>query len=51
VLKFLLNTGVLLTNRLLIWDGTQARAEEICVEKNPSCESCGMGEKIKKEKK
>jgi adenylyltransferase/sulfurtransferase len=43
VLKFLLGTGNLLAGRLLLWDGLQARASEICVERNPSCEVCGTG--------
>jgi adenylyltransferase/sulfurtransferase len=41
VIKYLTKTGELLTNRLFIWDGQQAHAEEICVERNPSCEACG----------
>jgi molybdopterin-synthase adenylyltransferase len=40
VIKFLLGSGELLTGRLFIWDGMQARAEEICVERNPGCEAC-----------
>jgi adenylyltransferase/sulfurtransferase len=45
VLKFLLGTGNLLTNRLFLWDGMQAQASEICVERNPCCEVCGDGRK------
>ena len=41
VLKYLLGRGHLLTNRLFMWDGLQGHAEEICVERNPSCEACG----------
>jgi adenylyltransferase/sulfurtransferase len=41
VLKFLLGTGNLLAGRLFLWDGLGARASEICVERNPSCEACG----------
>ncbi len=41
VLKFLLGTGELLENRLLLWDGAEARATEVRVEKNPSCPACG----------
>jgi adenylyltransferase/sulfurtransferase len=41
VIKFLLGIGDLLTGRLLIWDGMQAHAEEICVERNPACSACG----------
>ena len=40
VLKYFLGMGELLTGRLMIWDGLQARAEEICVERNPACEAC-----------
>ncbi len=43
VLKYLLGTGDLLANRLLIWDGMTAHAEEIAVVKNPACISCGTG--------
>ena len=43
VLKYLLGTGDLLANRLLIWDGMAMHAEEIAVEKNPACPSCGRG--------
>jgi adenylyltransferase/sulfurtransferase len=41
VLKYFLGIGELLTGRLMIWDGLQARAEEIHVERNPGCEACG----------
>ncbi|MEN6396203.1 MAG: HesA/MoeB/ThiF family protein [Methanoregula sp.] len=41
VLKYLLGTGELLANRLLIWDGMTAHAEEIAVVRNPACPSCG----------
>ncbi len=43
VLKYFLKTGDLLANRLFIWDGLQAHAEELCVEKNPRCAVCGDG--------
>ena len=36
VLKYLLKNGELLTNRLFIWDGMQAHAEEICMERDPA---------------
>jgi molybdopterin-synthase adenylyltransferase len=52
VIKYLTGTGDLLTNRLFIWDGMQAHAEEICIERNPSCEACGgTGKKTKAGKK
>jgi adenylyltransferase/sulfurtransferase len=41
VIKYLTGTGDLLANRLFIWDGMQSHAEEIRIEKNPSCEACG----------
>jgi adenylyltransferase/sulfurtransferase len=47
VIKYLIGSGELLTNRLFIWDGMQAHAEEICVERNPVCEACS-GMTIKK---
>jgi adenylyltransferase/sulfurtransferase len=43
VLKFLLGTGELLAGRLLLWDGMQAQASEVCVERNPLCRVCGDG--------
>ncbi|MFA6362963.1 ThiF family adenylyltransferase [Methanoregula sp.] len=48
VLKYLLGTGELLANRLLIWDGMTAHAEEISVVRNPACMSCGSGPAPKK---
>jgi adenylyltransferase/sulfurtransferase len=45
VLKYLLGISEMLTGRLFIWDGLQAHAEEICVERNPACEACGGMEK------
>ena len=41
VLKYLLKSGELLTNRLFIWDGIQAHAEEIRMERDPRCTACG----------
>jgi adenylyltransferase/sulfurtransferase len=40
VVKYLLVTGDLLTNRLLLWDGMQCRCEEVLVERNPGCPVC-----------
>jgi adenylyltransferase/sulfurtransferase len=52
VLKYLLGIGELLTGRLFIWDGMQAHAEEICVERNRACEACGgMAKKTRARKK
>ncbi|HVP97134.1 HesA/MoeB/ThiF family protein [Methanoregula sp.] len=42
VLKYILGTGDLLTNRLLIWDGMAMHAEEIRFEQNPACPACGV---------
>jgi len=50
VLKYLLNDGELLTNRLFIWDGMQAHTEEIALERDPRCAACGDST-IKKRKK
>ncbi len=48
VIKYLTGTGDLLTNRLFLWDGMQSHAEEIRIERNPSCEACsGMGKENK----
>jgi len=41
VIKYLLGSGLLLMGRLFIWDGMQAHADEICVERNPACVACG----------
>jgi adenylyltransferase/sulfurtransferase len=50
VLKYLLNDGELLTNRLFIWDGMQVHTEEIALERDPRCAACGDST-IKKRKK
>ncbi len=36
VIKYLTGSGELLAGRLFIWDGMQAHAEEIRVERNPA---------------
>jgi adenylyltransferase/sulfurtransferase len=41
VLKYLLGRGNLLTNRLFMWDGLESHSEEIIVETNPCCVTCG----------
>lgn len=43
VVTYLINDGRLLTNRLFIWDGLEAHAEEIIVDRNPACPVCGDG--------
>jgi adenylyltransferase/sulfurtransferase len=40
VIKLLVRDGRLLTGRLLIWDGLEAHAEEICVARDPKCPAC-----------
>jgi adenylyltransferase/sulfurtransferase len=50
VIKYLLNIGGLLTNRLFIWDGMQASAEEIHVERDPHCEACGTKKGMKRKR-
>jgi len=45
VLKYLLGTGKLLENRLFLWDGLGAFTEEVCVERNPGCKTCGSIQK------
>jgi len=41
VIKYLLGIGRLLTNRLLIYDGLQAKFSEFKVDRNPTCDHCG----------
>ena len=41
VLKYIVGSGDLLANRLLLWDGMRACVDEIALEKNPSCSVCG----------
>jgi len=41
VIKFLLGSGDLLTNRIFVWDGVAGRAEEIYAERIPCCPACG----------
>jgi molybdopterin/thiamine biosynthesis adenylyltransferase len=40
VIKYFTGSGDLLTNRLFVWDGMIAKADEISVEKNPTCGVC-----------
>ena len=51
VIKFLLGSGDLLTNRIFVWDGMAGRAEEICAERVPCCPACGGLTHEKGEKK
>jgi molybdopterin-synthase adenylyltransferase len=41
VIKYFLQSGDLLTNRLFIWDGLAGRADEIHAERMPCCPACG----------
>jgi adenylyltransferase/sulfurtransferase len=40
VIRYVLGIGELLENRLLMWDGLNAKMEELPLEKNPDCEDC-----------
>jgi len=41
VSKYLIGTGKLLENRLLLWDGKRAEVDTIAVEMNSACPVCG----------
>jgi molybdopterin/thiamine biosynthesis adenylyltransferase len=41
VIKYLLQSGDLLTGRLFVWDGLAGRAEEITAERMRCCPACG----------
>ena len=41
VIKYLLNSGELLTSRIFIWDGLAGRADEIYAERISCCPACG----------
>ena len=41
VIKYILGTGELLTNRLLAYDGLKLKFTEFKVKKNPDCDHCG----------
>jgi adenylyltransferase/sulfurtransferase len=41
VIKYILKSGDLLTNRIFIWDGLAGRADEIYAERIPCCPVCG----------
>jgi len=41
VIKYILKSGDLLTNRIFIWDGLAGRADEISAERIPCCPVCG----------
>lgn len=45
-IKYILEIGELLENRLLLWDGLNAMAEEIPVERNPRCIDCGDAQNV-----
>lgn len=41
IVKYIVKMGSSLENRLLLWDGLNAKIDEIKIERNPSCEDCG----------
>lgn len=41
VIKHLIKMGSFLENKLLLWDGLDAKIDEIELARNPSCEDCG----------
>lgn len=41
VIKYALRMGNSLANRLLMWDGLNAKIDEVALERNPRCEDCG----------
>ena len=41
VIKYIVKMGSFLENKLLLWDGLNAKIDEIELERNPSCEACG----------
>ena len=41
IVKHIVKMGSSLENRLLLWDGLNAKIDEIEIERNPSCEDCG----------
>ena len=49
VVKYIVGTGSLLTNRLLIYDGLNMKFTELTLKKNPECEHCGHLQGMKEE--
>lgn len=41
VIKYALRMRNSLANRLLMWDGLNAKIDEVALERNPRCEDCG----------
>ncbi len=41
IVKYIVKMGSSLENRLLLWDGLNAKIDEIEIERNPGCEDCG----------
>jgi molybdopterin/thiamine biosynthesis adenylyltransferase len=41
IVKYIVKMGSSLENRLLLWDGLNAKIDEIEIGRNPSCEDCG----------
>ncbi len=50
VIKYLLGTGELLGNRLLIWDGLHSVLDTVHVERDPSCTECSHIQDTMKER-
>ncbi|MGB3944511.1 MAG: HesA/MoeB/ThiF family protein [Methanothrix sp.] len=46
VIKYLVGGGGLLEGRLLIWDGSRGRSDEIPIRRNPLCQDCGQRREI-----
>jgi adenylyltransferase/sulfurtransferase len=41
VIKYIVGTGRLLTNRMLHYDGLDAKFKEFTIQRNPNCDHCG----------
>ena len=41
VIKYIVGTGKLLTNRLLVYDGLNMKFTELNVSRDPDCKHCG----------
>ena len=41
VIKYIVKMGSFLENKLLLWDGLNAKIDEIEIERKPRCEDCG----------
>ena len=41
VIKYIVGTGRLITDRLLVYDGSNMKFTEFSVKRDPACEHCG----------